>query len=148
YGAYYASFNVVISRFMRIFSTVFFPTVAAHQDRRRVLRLAAKAYARWGWLLVPFVTALSYFLFRFDGPGYPFSIGLATLMGVCIALHLGVAVLIDLTAAEGVRGVRQNLLAAVLTAFINVGANLIFIPPWGVGGTMAATILAFSCGLL
>jgi O-antigen/teichoic acid export membrane protein len=91
---------------------------------------------------------LSYFLFQFYGPGYPFSFGLASLMGVCVTLHLGVAVMMDLSAAEGVRGVRQNLFAAVLTALINVGANLIFIPQWGVAGTMAATILAFSCGLV
>jgi len=147
YGAYYASFNVVVSRFMRMFSTVFLPTATAHARRDRLLWQLAAGFARSAWVLVLIVTALSFFLFQFYGSAYSFSLALAALMGVCVTLHVGVAVLIDLTAAEGVRGVRRNLVAAVFTATLNVVFNLMLIPRWGVMGTMIATAIAFACGL-
>jgi O-antigen/teichoic acid export membrane protein len=148
YGAYYAAFNVVISRFVKVMSGVFLPAATVHEARDRVLRRVTAAYLRLAWLIVPAVVALSFVLFRFYGSAYPFSAALAALMGVCVMLHVGVSILMDLATAAGLAGVRRNLVAAAVTAIANVAFNLLFIPRWGVAGTILATALAFTLGLL
>jgi O-antigen/teichoic acid export membrane protein len=47
YGAYYAAFNVLVSRFIRMFSTVFLPTASAHAERDRLLHGVAGCSPGW-----------------------------------------------------------------------------------------------------
>lgn len=144
YGAYYAVFNILVSRVMRQVSDVLMPTAAAHgaagELLTRILRLAIKA-------IVPSVTVvavLTFAVFRLYGEAYPFDWRLAIMMGAVVALHAVAGILGDLMNARGVAGTRASLLAAVATAIVNVTLNAALIPSFAIAGTMTASIAA-SC---
>jgi O-antigen/teichoic acid export membrane protein len=143
YGAYYVPFNIFAGRIVKFASDVLMPAMAAHADRARLLRQAAPVYARSTWVIVPVTGAVTYGLFHVYSGAFEFRWSLAILMGVNVWLYTTSTMLGNLLVAEGTRGVRWSMYGAFVTAAVNVGASLWLIPPYGVGGTMVATLLAF-----
>jgi O-antigen/teichoic acid export membrane protein len=147
YGAYYVVFNLVTSRMVKVVSAVMVPTAASSSDRAALRRRVLQMYWRTAWLLGPSSVGLTFVVFRAYGDAYDFDWVLAGLMGANIWLHAVSSSVGDFLVAAGIRGVRSSLYAAAVTATVNVGANLLLIPSFGVGGTMVASSLAFSVAL-
>jgi len=147
YGAYYVVFNLLTSRVVKAVSDVMVPTAAAHTDRALLRRRVLRVYWRAAWLLWPAAVVLTLLLFQVYGQAYEFNWRLAGLMGANVWLHAMSSVLGDFLVAAGLPGVRSSLHAALATAAVNVGANLVLIPRFGVGGTMMASALAFAVAL-
>lgn len=147
YGAYYVVFNLLTSRVVKAVSDVMVPTAAGHTDRALLRRRVLRVYWRTAWLLWPAAVLLTLLLFQVYGQAYEFNWRLAGLMGATVWLHAVSSVLGDFLVAAGLPGVRRSLYAALATAAVNVGANLVLIPRFGVEGTMMASALAFAVAL-
>lgn len=143
YSAYYVPFNLFTSRIVKLISDVLMPAAAAHEDRARLLRQVLGAYARGAWLIIPGVMAATFALFWVYGGAFEFRWTLAFLMGCNVWLHATSTVMGDLLVADGTRGVRWSMYGAFVTAIVNVTANLLLIPTFGVAGTMLASVAAF-----
>jgi O-antigen/teichoic acid export membrane protein len=148
YGAYYVVFNLVTSRVVKVVSDVMVPTAASHSDRAALRRRVLRMYWRTAWVLSPCTVVLTLALFQVYGEAYVFDWSLAWLMGANIWLHAMSSSAGDFLVAAGIRGVRSSLYAAAVTAIVNVGANFLLIPRFGVHGTMAASSLAFTVALV
>jgi O-antigen/teichoic acid export membrane protein len=147
YAAYYVPFNLFTSRIMKFVSDVLMPTLAAHEDRPRLLRRVALVYARSAPVVIAVVCAITYALFYVYSGAFEFRWTLAMLMAINVWLHAASGALGDFLLAAGTRGVRWSMYGAFATAAVNVGANLCLIPPYGPAGAMVASLLAFLVAL-
>lgn len=147
YGAYFAAFNIVASRVIKLVSDVLIPTATAHSEPWRIARRAARGLLGPGWLIVPGTMLLARFLFLMYGDAYVFSWMTAALLGLCIYLHIGVNLSSDLMVAGGLDSLKIASLVAILTAIFNVTGNLLLIPSLGVDGSLIATAASSAIGL-
>jgi O-antigen/teichoic acid export membrane protein len=148
YGAYFAAFNIVASRVIKLVSDIMIPTATAHGDPSRIARRVARGLLGAGWLIVPGTMLLSRFLFLMYGDAFVFSWMTAALLGLCIYLHIGVSLSADLMVAGGIESLRIASIVAILTAIFNVVGNILLIPSFSVDGSLAATAASSAIGLV
>jgi O-antigen/teichoic acid export membrane protein len=139
YGAYFAAFNIIASRVIKLVSDVLIPTATAHGEPARIAGRVVRVLMGPGWLIVPGTMVLARFLFLMYGGAYTFSWMTAALLGLCIYLHVGVSLTSDLMLAGGIKGLRVATAVAILTAIVNVIGNVLLIPPFSVDGSLVAT---------
>jgi O-antigen/teichoic acid export membrane protein len=147
YGAYYASFNIVASRVTKLVSDVLLPTASAHGAPSRMVGRLGRVLAGPAWLLVPAAMVLARLLFLVYGDAYVFSWGTAALLGLCIYLHVAMSLSGDLMMAGRPEDLRAATAISVVTAVLNIGGNLLLIPPFAVAGSLMATAVASGVGL-
>jgi O-antigen/teichoic acid export membrane protein len=148
YGAYFATFNIVAARVIKISSGVLVPAATGHGEPWRIARRLARGLMGPGWLIVPAAMLLSRVLFLMYGDAYVFSWGTAALLGLCLYIHAGVSLSGDLMVASGLESLRIASGVAVLTAILNVVGNLLLIPSFGVDGSLIATAGSSAVGLV
>lgn len=139
YGAYFATFNIVVARVIKIGSGVLVPTATAHGEPWRIARRVARGLLGPGWLIVPATMILARVLFLMYGDAYVFSWQTAALLGLCVYIHAGVSLSADLMVAGGLGSLRIASGVAILTAILNVIGNVLLIPSFSVDGSLVAT---------
>jgi O-antigen/teichoic acid export membrane protein len=147
YGAYFAAFNIIASRVIKLVSDVLIPTATAHGDPARIAGRVVRVLMGPGWLIVPGTMLLARFLFVMYGGAYVFSWMTAALLGLCIFFHVGVSLSSDLMLAGGIKGLRVATGISILTAVVNVIGNMLLIPPFSVDGSLVATAGSSLMGL-
>ncbi len=148
YGAYYAAFNIVASRVTKLVSDVLLPTASAHGNPSAMYGRVARTFVVVGWLAVPAAALLCRLLFVVYGGKFEFSWVTASLLGLCIYMHLGVTMSADLLVAKGLRGVSTTSAISLVTAVANLGGNALLIPAYSVDGSLLATAAASLAGLM
>jgi O-antigen/teichoic acid export membrane protein len=148
YGAYFAAFNIVASRVIKLVSDVLVPTATAHGEPWRIAGRLARGLLGPGLLIVPGTMLLARFLFLMYGDAYLFSWMTAALLGLCIYLHVGVSLSADLMLAGGIASLRIASLVAIVTAIFNVLGNVMLIPQLSVDGSLIATAGSSAIGLV
>lgn len=147
YGAYFAAFNIIASRIVKLVSDVLIPTATAHGDPARLAGRVIRVLLGPGWIIVPGTMLLSRLLFLAYGDAYTFSWMTAALLGLCVFLHAGASTSSDLLVAGGLDSLRVGAAVAILTAIANVVGNVLLIPPYGVDGSLFATVVSSAFGL-
>lgn len=142
YGAYYAVFNIFMSRIARVLTLVVVPTAAGHDNPSGLLGPAFRVYARLGWVAVPALFILTAGLFRVYGQAYPFVWTTALLMSFSVFLHGAVGLSTDFLVARGLEGLRQSTLSTFVAGVVNVTGNVFLIPMLGIEGVILASIVA------
>lgn len=140
YGAYFAVFNIFVSRFMKIVSDVLQPSASATASPARLIWRVRPLFWRASAPLVAATTGVSWLLFQFYGPGYTFGWLPALLMALGVTLSILNGVAADILAACGVRGGRVLTWTSWCAAGVNLALNLLLVPSLAVEGTLAATI--------
>jgi O-antigen/teichoic acid export membrane protein len=148
YGAYFAAFNIVASRVIKLVSDVMVPTATAHAEPWRIARRVSHGLLGPAWVIVPGTMLLARFLFLMYGDAYVFSWVTAALLGLCIYLHVGVSLSADLMVAGGIESLRIASIVAIVTAVLNVLGNMMLIPSLGVDGSLIATAGSSAIGLV
>jgi O-antigen/teichoic acid export membrane protein len=148
YGAYFAAFNIVASRVIKLISDVLVPTATAHGEPWKIAGRVVRGLLGPAWAIVPGTMLLARFLFLMYGDAFVFSWITAALLGLCIYFHVGVNLSADLMVAGGIESLRIGSVVSIVTAILNVIGNMLLIPSYGVNGSLIATAVSSAIGLV
>lgn len=144
YSAYLAASLTISSQLLSYFINVFFPTAAGLKNRTSLiakLRRFELLFAPCYFVAMIGIVSLVIILF---GRAYPFSWPLIMLFALVAVFHALYSIEMWLANAEGLRGVRSTIIAAILFGVANTITGYFLIKQFGIIGAAITTIIIFA----
>lgn len=142
YSAYLAGSGLLTARFLDVFMNVFFPTMAGRRDYSRIFGFLKKSFLFVGGLII-LISMISILLaFLIYGREFPLKWAYVIIFSVNAAIFGLSTIFISLVNSVGVRGVRFNSLHNFIAVILNVAANIILVPLFGINGAISATVIS------
>lgn len=143
YKAYsLASINVV-ETLLGILITVFFPTASKYKNKGAIFNRINKLIPYLIGLGLPFTLLCEFIILKIYGSQYPFDLGLATLFTIAAIIIVVNGLYMWLMASVGQKGIKVTAFSELISAGVNVGLNIAFIPRIGISGAIIATIISY-----
>jgi len=143
YSAYHYSFTSIIMLLITIFVTVFFPMASQSSNKWPLFQKVNKLTIGITILSFPLILISGDIILQLYGAEYTFDLYLAilfTLLAIVVAVNQAYG---QLMASIGEKGIKIMSLAAISMAIINVSANIMLIPIWGLNGAVISTIISY-----
>ncbi len=143
YSAYHYSFTSIIMLLITIFVTVFFPIASQSSNKWPLFQKVNKLALIIIILSFPLILISGNIILHLYGTEYTFDLYLAilfTLLAIVVAVNQAYG---QLMASIGEKGIKIMSLAAISMAIINVSANIMLIPIWGLNGAVISTIISY-----
>jgi len=147
YRAYYLASINVAGLFGGVFNTVFFPTASKYQDKGVIFNRINKLIPYLIGLGIPFILVCEFIILKFYGGQYPFNLSWMILFAIAAIIVVIYGFYAWLMASVGQKGIKVVAFSEVISAAVNIGLNIIFIPLIGVSGAIIATITSYSVSL-
>lgn len=148
YRAYNYCFTTVISMFISIFITVFFPYASMCKNKKILMDKINKVALLLVFVGLPSTIISGLFILKIYGGEYPFNPKLVLLFGLsCILVSID-TLYGRLMSSIGVKGIKIVSFASMVTAFVNILINLLLIPAIGIAGAILATIISYCVSIL
>jgi O-antigen/teichoic acid export membrane protein len=148
YGAYFTATVYIAGVLWGILNMVFFPTASKYKDKRPLLRRINRLVPLIIVLGIPLVMGIGYLILLLYGGDYPFNILWLALFATSAILCMVRELYAALLTSEGPRGAFLSSIAAVVTALVSLGLNLLLVPAIGIPGAMVAAIAAYLAGMI
>lgn len=147
YSAYYYSTFTILTFFLSIFITVFFPTASTFKNKSLIIDKIDKTIPYIVGIGIPIGILSGYILLLFFGEKYPIYFELLFLFSIAVTLMLIYTIYAWLFTSEGIRGAKITLSIQIVIALINILFNFTLIPRLGLYGAVISMILAFIGGI-
>lgn len=147
YSAYYYSTFTILTFFLSIFITVFFPTVSTFTNKSLIIDKIDKIVPYIVGIGIPIGIFSGFILLSFFGEKYPIYFELLILFSIAVTLMLIYTIYAWLFTSEGIRGAKITLSIQIVIALINILLNFTLIPRLGLYGAVTSMILAFFGGI-
>ena len=148
YGAYFTATLYIASVLWGIFYMVFFPTASRYEDKRPLLHRINRLVPFIIVLCIPLLMGVGYVILLVYGGKYPFNILWLALFATSAMLFIIWNFYASLLTSEGPRGAFLSSIAAIVTAIVSLGLNLLLVPAMGIPGAMVAAITAYLVGMV
>jgi len=146
YSAYYYSTFTILTFFLSIFITVFFPTVSTFTNKSLIIDKIDKIVPYIVGIGIPIGIFSGFILLSFFGEKYPIYLELLILFSIAVTLMLIYTIYAWLFTSEGIRGAKITLSIQTIITIINILSNFTLIPRLGLYGAVISMILAFIGG--
>jgi O-antigen/teichoic acid export membrane protein len=145
----YSSSSISLATFATtIFYIVFFPKVAASENRNEIWRLMTKAWVKAALPLMIIYAGVFSLSVGLAGDQFPLTWTYVLLFSVASILITIQNTYGQLVAAQGISGMRWVLAQAVGSGGLNFLLSMWLIPLWGIYGAVITLIVNFSLSLL
>jgi O-antigen/teichoic acid export membrane protein len=143
YKAYYLASINMAGLFWRIFNVVYFPTVSKYQNKLAVFKKINKIVPYLIVLGTPFILFLEIIIIKLYGKKYPLDFKLSIIFSIATIIIVINSFYVWLMAATGQKGIKVTAFSELISAVVNLCANLILIPQIGILGAVVATIISY-----
>jgi len=147
YRAYYFASLGIVSMFMSVFITVFFPTASKFEDKEAILQKIKKFTPYAVVLGLPAILCIEFFVLKFYGKDYPINLDLLLLFAVTSTITILYTVYAWFVSSFGLAGAKVTAFTGLSMSLLNVGLNVLWIPSIGVMGAILATCITSLCSL-
>ncbi len=143
YRAYHASSLGIVSSFMVMFTTVFFPTASKSKAKWNIFKRINRFIPYLVIFGLPILVGGEFIALKLYGKNYPINLALLILFGlgaITVSLY---GVYAWLIVSAGKTGAKIGMMALVIAASFNIIMNRALIPLIGITGAILATIFSY-----
>jgi O-antigen/teichoic acid export membrane protein len=148
YNSYYVASIYVGTLFLNMFTLVFFPTVSGYKNKGPVFKKINRSLPYLIGFGIPLLLISQFIVLKIYGNQYQINIIwmlLFAITSICMVIQLIYAWLLN---SVGASGAALTSLTAVIAAVINVGLNLVLIPPFGITGAMISLMVTYLVAII
>ncbi len=148
YGSYYLAFITTSVYLFNTFNLVFFPMISGIKDKEVIYKKINKRIWRLSILFFLLILLMGTIIVKLYGHKYQFNFLLCLLFSGAAVVLLINALYVWCANSFGTEGAKTTSIAAIVTAIVNIVANIIFIPILGFFGAVISIILSYIVSII